>query len=166
MLGNCTSLPDPYGTDMLLSMIQRGMCGVRERNGVVGIAPPLPEVPASSRCMNNLRAGRWWCYHMAATFASSRAFTVLLAEIDVEMIGVGVTAEAQSIFNGLSKMRLCLRLINLTDGSDSGITRTLAFIVHRAELISLFFFIDGMEHNSYPGVDVVYTTSFKMLFIF
>ncbi|KAJ0521095.1 hypothetical protein HanIR_Chr10g0466911 [Helianthus annuus] len=61
------------------------------------------------------------------------------------MIGVGVTAEAQSIFNGLSKMRLCLRLINLTDGSDS----------------------DGMEHNSYPvGVDVVYTTSFKMLFIF
>ncbi|KAJ0743028.1 hypothetical protein HanPI659440_Chr10g0370951 [Helianthus annuus] len=78
MLGNCTSLPDPYGTDMLLSMIQRGMCGVRERNGVVGIAPPLPEVPASSRCMNNLRAGRWWCYHMAATFASSRAFTVRL----------------------------------------------------------------------------------------
>ncbi|MFS7888939.1 hypothetical protein Hanom_Chr00s000002g01600881 [Helianthus anomalus] len=34
---------------LLLSMIERGMCGVRERNGVMGIAPPLQEVPASSR---------------------------------------------------------------------------------------------------------------------
>ncbi|KAJ0890626.1 hypothetical protein HanRHA438_Chr09g0425931 [Helianthus annuus] len=30
-------------------MIERGMCGVRERNGLMGIAPPLQEVPASSR---------------------------------------------------------------------------------------------------------------------
>ncbi|KAM0056942.1 hypothetical protein Hdeb2414_s0006g00224441 [Helianthus debilis subsp. tardiflorus] len=50
MLGNCTSMSDPYGADLLLSMIERGMRGVRERNGVMGIAPPLQEVPASSRC--------------------------------------------------------------------------------------------------------------------
>ncbi|KAJ0494490.1 hypothetical protein HanRHA438_Chr12g0565401 [Helianthus annuus] len=50
MLGNCTSLADPYGADLLLSKIQRGKCDVRESNGVVGIAPPLPEVLASSRC--------------------------------------------------------------------------------------------------------------------
>ncbi|KAJ0754637.1 putative PPM-type phosphatase, divalent cation binding, PPM-type phosphatase domain superfamily [Helianthus annuus] len=49
MLGNCTSLPDPFGVDMLPSVIQRGLCGVRERNGAVGIAPPLPEAPASTR---------------------------------------------------------------------------------------------------------------------
>ncbi|KAJ0546879.1 hypothetical protein HanIR_Chr08g0365841 [Helianthus annuus] len=54
MLGNCTSLPDPYGADLLLSMIQRGTCGVRERNRVVGNPPPLPEVPASSRCFGFL----------------------------------------------------------------------------------------------------------------
>ncbi|MFS7979351.1 hypothetical protein Hanom_Chr10g00926341 [Helianthus anomalus] len=32
-------------------MIERGMCGVRERNEVMVIAPPLQEVPAS----------RWFC---------------------------------------------------------------------------------------------------------
>uniref|UniRef100_A0A251SI38 Uncharacterized protein n=1 Tax=Helianthus annuus TaxID=4232 RepID=A0A251SI38_HELAN len=47
MLGNYTSPPDPFGVDLLSSVIQRGLCGVRERNGAVGIAPPLPEAPAS-----------------------------------------------------------------------------------------------------------------------
>ncbi|MFS7936846.1 hypothetical protein Hanom_Chr05g00420601 [Helianthus anomalus] len=28
-------------------MIQRRLCGVRERNGAMSIAPPFPEVPAS-----------------------------------------------------------------------------------------------------------------------
>ncbi|KAJ0900249.1 hypothetical protein HanPSC8_Chr08g0311761 [Helianthus annuus] len=50
MLGNYTSPPDPFGVDLLSSVIQRGLCGVRERNGAVGIAPPLPEAPASGRC--------------------------------------------------------------------------------------------------------------------
>ncbi|KAJ0941872.1 hypothetical protein HanPSC8_Chr03g0085231 [Helianthus annuus] len=40
MLGNCTSLPDPFGVDLLSSVIQRGLCDVRERNGAVGIALP------------------------------------------------------------------------------------------------------------------------------
>ncbi|KAJ0432403.1 putative PPM-type phosphatase, divalent cation binding, PPM-type phosphatase domain superfamily [Helianthus annuus] len=47
MLGNYTSPPDPFGVDLLSSVIQRGLCGVRERNGAVGIAPPLSKAPAS-----------------------------------------------------------------------------------------------------------------------
>ncbi|KAJ0937615.1 hypothetical protein HanRHA438_Chr03g0144041 [Helianthus annuus] len=57
-------------------------------------------------------------------------------------------------------MHLSLCLINHRDGNDSSITLTLAFILRRAELIWLFvfFFIDGMEHNSCPiGAGVVLT---------